>query len=159
MKAKNFHVIRSSQPQQKFGLEYTLFIPFEPGATKDEDGYGMYILLHEITTPSRSAPSLVALVSLQLAKTQNKQALATVLHTLNLHLPIPGWILNDRENLLHFKYVFPIQAPAQESAMEVYLTLLAEVVRGLSASFPFIKQVLEGTDVESVTKSIEQAMK
>ena len=159
MKERQFHFILSDQGQPQFGINHTIFIPFEPGAKKDDEGYGMYLFLNEIITPSETAPCIVALVTLRLANTKNKKELGAILHSLNLNLPVPGWILNDRENLLHFKYFFPIhKRPVGEATMDTYLTLVAEILRGFSISFPIIKEAIEGSDSKLIEKHLEEAL-
>jgi hypothetical protein len=158
MKERQFNFILSDQKQPNFGIDHTIFIPFEPGAKKDEDGYGMYLFLNEMITYSNPTACLVALVTLRLANTKNKRILASLLHELNLKLAIPGWILNDRENLLHFKYLAPMYENSSSETMGIYLTLLAEILRGFSISFPLIKEAIEGKTFELIEQHLKAAL-
>ena len=142
MKAKKqFNVILSDKQAQKaFGLSSTIFIPFDPSEKTDTDGYGLYLFLQEIHTESGTAPCIIAITTLKLADSRVLREVGEVLHELNLSLPIPGWILNKKENLIHYKYIFPIN---ENEKLDTYLALIAEVLMGIQKGFQLIKETVD----------------
>jgi hypothetical protein len=153
MKEYQIHFIWSKLVQAKYEINKTIFIPFDPSQKEDTDGYGMYLLVHEIHTEKAPSYCLIALASLQLANTQYKKEVARLLHEINLHLPIPGWILNDSDDLLHFKYVFSGIEKADHIS-DAYVTLIGEILNGLAKSFPLIKETLEGKPFKEIKKEV-----
>lgn len=153
MKERGFHIIVSQKEQKRVGLTETIFIPFDSSETDDTNGFGIYLFVHEIHTPAKISHCLVAATTLQLASAHHKKEISLLLHEINLHLPIPGWIFNDADNLLHFKYVFSEFGSDQQS-FDAYLTIIAEIVNGIAKSFPIIKDVIEGKSFKDIRDEV-----
>lgn len=139
-------------PQEPYDLKETIFIPFDDNDLDGKSGYGLYLFFDQIHNGEQIAYTLIAVTSLQLVKPQYKRELARLLHEINLCLPIPGWILNDKENTLHFKFVFSGINLTEEIPL-TYLTLLVEIVNGIVRSFPLFKEINQGrsfTDIRDL---------
>lgn len=152
MKDHHFRFIWSKLDQNKFDIPKTIFIPFDAEDKEDKNGYGLYLFVHEIKNPKKVSHCIVAAATLKLENTHHKKELSQLLHEINLVLPVPGWILNDRENLLHFKYIF--SGTESEKVPETYLTLIAEIINGIAKSFPLLKDAIEGRPFEEIRDSV-----
>jgi hypothetical protein len=153
LKHFKFPIIMSNKAQKTFGLKHTIFIPFDASEANDKAGFGLYLFLHEIETPKGGMPCLIATATLQLATTHHKKEVAQLLHEINLHLPVPGWILDDGDNLIHFKYLFSDFSPSHPIP-ESYVTILVEILNGIARSFPLLKEVIEGKSFKDIRDEI-----
>jgi len=156
MKENNMRFIWSSVKQENVGLSKTIFIPFDANDHEDKDGYGLYLYINEIQAPDEVSHCIVATAVVKIANTQYKKDLSRLLHEINFRLTIPGWILDDKDNLLLFKYLFPIHEG--KKIPKAYLTLIFEVFNGITQSFPLLKEVIEGRLFKEIRDEVESRL-
>lgn len=155
MKAIHIHFVWSNEEQKNFGVDKTIFIPFDQVDTEDKNGFGLYLFLHEIETVHGSEPCLVAAATLKLVDDQHVKDIALLLHEINLNSSVQGWILDIKDKLLYFKFLFPTVNIAEKS-IGAYLTVIAEILRTISTSFPLIKEIVDGKSFKDIISQVAQ---
>ena len=130
----NIPVISVKEPQSAFKIPYTLVIPF------DQEQHGLSLLLLEVADQGQKSYSLVITTSFTLAKTDKLTDLAVLINDINLISPLPGWILNEKENMLHYKYVFPCASDNKvDSKLFVFIK---QIYQNISRYLPLIVHLL-----------------